>query len=217
MCITTSIHYTACSHTYFSRTAARCVPSQLSHGKFCEGDGVSAVVVAGECFNCCEPPLPSLDGTDGIDTSAGVTTGMETSSRGSITTDDDRGDAVGEGSSAGNTTDGDDDSTKTSGTSDTVDTECSGKSEGKEGKEKKKERPKPGDCLDDYPDFEFEIEEIQKREFSARGLGRGVGMGNTGEGKRKPRKLQKARKVPGVKKRAGERFVLEEEGEEKSV
>jgi len=76
------------------------------------------------------------------------------------------------------------------------------------GEGEKKEIPGPGSYLEDIPGFE--IREVEKWKLSAWGLGRGVGMGmGSGEGRR-PRKLQKARKVPSVK-RVKERFVLDEE------
>lgn len=79
------------------------------------------------------------------------------------------------------------------------------------GEGEKKEIPGPGSYLDDIPGFE--IRDVEKCKFSAWGLGRGVGIGMGREEVRKPRKLQKARKVPSVK-RAKVRMVLEEEGEE---
>jgi len=96
--------------------------------------------------------------------------------------------------------------TSSSGTS-TADTEaCAGV--GIVGEGEKKEIPGPGSYLEDIPGFE--IREVEKWKLSAWGLGRGVGMGmGSGEGRR-PRKLQKARKVPSVK-RVKERFVLDEE------
>lgn len=86
---------------------------------------------------------------------------------------------------------------------------CAGRETGGDGG--KKEIPGPGSSLDDIPGFE--IRDVEKWRFSAWGLGRGVGMRIGGEEVRKPRKLQKARQVPSVK-RAKVRMVLEEEGEE---
>jgi len=54
MCITTTIRFSTCTHAYLSR-AARCTPSQLSHGKFCEGPGAGGMDVAGLCPGCCAP------------------------------------------------------------------------------------------------------------------------------------------------------------------
>jgi len=64
MCITTTIRFSACTHAYLSR-AARCTPSQLSHGKFCEGPGAGGMDVAGLCPGCCAP-LPGERDTSSV-------------------------------------------------------------------------------------------------------------------------------------------------------
>lgn len=37
------------------------MPSQLSHGKFCEGAGAGGMQVAGPCPRCCAPPTADTD------------------------------------------------------------------------------------------------------------------------------------------------------------